>query len=239
MRTFSSTPWRDGTFWEFCFIPVTIKHISPDFTTSLSKPVWSHNRHSNPTIQLSTEDTGSSHIPACITHCAPFTGVLTLNSTGTDVRTVYQPEISVTWTKNTVLMEKNRRVHRKEKRDYMSNSFFLFNTLKQFTMMIIWLTIGLVWKEIWHFTRTYQSYIIVMCAVHMMWGWWWTASNGWFISSALNLLCPHLSVSFVKSSCSQHLYRSPTVQLSTHNLCILLVKGSSTHCVPCVPIKNL
>ncbi len=100
MRTFSSTPWRDGTFWEFCFIPVTIKHISPDFTTSLSKPVWSHNRHSNPTIQPSTEDTGSSHIPACITHCAPFTEILMFNSTRTDVRAIYQPEISVTWTKN-------------------------------------------------------------------------------------------------------------------------------------------
>ncbi len=60
-----------------------------------------------------------------------------------------------------------------------------------------------------------------------------------FISSALNLLCPHLSVSFTKSSCSQHLYRSPTVQLSTHNLCILLVKDSITHWHPRLIMKDL
>jgi len=56
--------------------------------------------------------------------------------------------------------------------------------------------------------------------------WCWTDRYIRLISSALNLLCPHLSVSFVKRSCSQHLYRSPTVQLSTHNLCILPVKDS-------------
>ncbi len=52
------------------------------------------------TIQLSTEDTGSSHIPACITHCAPFTEVLKLHSSRTRIWTVYKPEICVTCAKD-------------------------------------------------------------------------------------------------------------------------------------------
>ncbi len=41
--------------------------------------------HTRGYAPVSTEDTGSSQIPACITHCAPFTEVLTFNSTRTDV----------------------------------------------------------------------------------------------------------------------------------------------------------
>ncbi len=83
-----------------------------------------------------------------------------------------------------------------------------------------------------------QKFLVIMGAVVFVW-WCWTEVNLRLISSTLNLLCPHLSVSFVKSSCSQHLYRSPTVQLSTHNLCILLVKDSITHWHPHLIMKYL
>ncbi len=192
--------------------------ICPDWSWSWSKISITHSIYRFSTVQLSTHHCSISQIPAKITHCSHWP----LWRTSTLPAQRLSPPTNLTFTLSVYWIQKTREV-------------VLMNKSKS---QRIWHKILVKYKTSAQ-TCTNQSNITVMWTVVFVWQRCWTEVNLRFISSALNLLCPHLSVSFVKSSCSQHLYRSPTVQLSTHNLCILLVKDSITHWHPRLIMKDL
>ena len=97
MGACSSTPPGDSTFWEASFIPLTHKHIRPDASTPLTKPLCPYDSHSSPTVQLMAEHAGGIHIPGCITHWAPFAEVLELHSARAGNSAICQSGICVSW----------------------------------------------------------------------------------------------------------------------------------------------